>query len=150
MSDSDDENKSGGPKEHKRLKNKICRHFAYDLITNAFEMGWEPHEVASLILLIVNKLDLNREKLMKLLESTSSGTPAVLIILIDNGHEFTVRQLIALFMNQAGSIHKYISYVADALDVKLFDFKDDETLTAVYYDVFSIYYCFYHLQFLVD
>ncbi len=131
MSDSDDENNTGSSKEQKRIKNKICRHFAYGLITNAFEMRWEPHEVANLILLIVNQLSFNHEKLVKLLESTNSGTPAVLVILIDNGHEFTVRQLIALFMNQAGSIHKYISYVADALDVKLFDFKDDETLTAV-------------------
>ena len=94
-------------------------------------MGWEDHEVANLLILIGQELDFKPARLIKTLEQTSSGSPGIIAILIDNGYEFTPRQLINLFMNQAQNIHKYFSYISAALECQLFNFSDPDTLTAV-------------------
>ncbi len=114
-----------------KQKIKINRHFAYDLIESAFDMEWEDHEVANLIILIAKQLNFDNSKLIKCLEKTSSGSPGIIAILVDNGYEFTAQQLISLFLVGAGSVDKFIAFIGDAMECKVFDLKNPETLSTV-------------------
>lgn len=118
-------------KDTEKMKEKISRHFAYDLIRSASETSWEPQELASLIMLVSNQLQFSHRRLLKCFTSTMTGVPAVIVIFIDNGHAFTPRELIDMFMTEAGSINGFISYVAEAMECNIFDLNLTEVLQEV-------------------
>jgi hypothetical protein len=82
-----------GFKDKKSLK--VCRHFAYRLILNAVEMGWGEIEVANLINITANQLDLNENRLIHLLDKTNTGSPSTIAHLLeDSSYVFTDAQVI--------------------------------------------------------
>lgn len=113
-----------------KKKKKICRHFAYQLIANALDMGWEEHEVANLLLLIGSQLEMDNKKMVKCLQASASGTPGVVVQLIDNGFVFTSAQLLSLFVNSNASSNLGRS-MSIAMEHNLFNLNDQDTLNTV-------------------
>ena len=133
---SNDEGHSHVEKDKK--KNKIMRHFAYTLIESS-SLDWEDHEVANLIVLVANQLDFDQGRLLKCLQQTHCGSPGIMATLSDHGYEFSSKELLSLFFSGAGSISAFISNMGDAMESKVFDLSNDETVNTVSDEI--VYLC---------
>ena len=111
---------------------KICRHFAYSIITNAVEMGWEEQEVANLIKLVANQLDFDEAKIIRCLDKTSTGSPATLSCLLENsGYSFTVPQLVSVILSNARNVDHFTKLMGEAFEFDLFDLSNPDTIDVV-------------------
>ncbi|KAJ1432667.1 hypothetical protein B484DRAFT_447688 [Ochromonadaceae sp. CCMP2298] len=120
-----------GFKDKKSLK--ACRHFAYRLICNAVEMGWGEIEVANLIKITANQLDLTEQKLIHLLDKTSTGSPSTIAHLLeDSSYAFTDAQIVSAILSNASSVEHFITLVGEAFECGLFAAKDEETIDVLY------------------
>lgn len=111
---------------------KACRHFSYNLIKNALEMNWEDHDIANLIKLIANQLDLDNSKLIKLLEKTETGTPSILSNVLDNSlYDFTPAQLVSVILSTAKNLTHFINLMGESLEYDMFNLSNADTIDMV-------------------
>lgn len=124
---------SSRPESSKTKKTlKICRHFAYSLISNAVEMGWEEQEIANLIKLVANQLDFNEAQLIRCLENTATGSPATISCLLEGSdYSFSTPQLVSVILSNARNTDHFIALMGEACECDLFDLSNADTVTKV-------------------
>ena len=87
------------------------------------------------MILVSKTLSLEPSQIIHTLKTTSSGTPAVLQILVDeHGMQFSCPELLTILLDNESSGNSNgstIGAIDGALDSGLFDLKDSETLVAV-------------------
>ena len=92
---------------------------------------WEDHDLASLVILISKELSMTSKKILQLLRDCDICTPVVLTTLSDSEITFTADQIIGALYDQAGHVDKFIAVIEDAMEQKLLNIKDKETLESV-------------------
>lgn len=135
MSDHDEDaaHKSGEQHHDDRNKKiaKIQRHFAYSLLSESVNEGWEPHETCQLILLLAKQLNFDSNKILHCVITTNLATPETIAILGDNSIVFEPGQVFDMLKNQAKNSSHFIKIIARALECDILPLYQDETLEKV-------------------
>lgn len=115
--------------ELKGKKNKkLCRHFSYNLIKHAVNLEWEEIEIANLIALVAAELELDTEKLLRLLARTDTGYPSILAMLAEKDFIFTPAQTVSAVLAHASNSNHFINLIGECFEADMFDLNDEETI----------------------
>ena len=135
MSDQEDDAEYNRAEQHRGDGNKkvakIQRHFAYSLLTESVNEGWESHETCQLILLLAKLLNFDSNKITHCLLTTNLATPEMIALLGDNNIVFEPGQVFDLLQNQAKNSNHFIKIVSGALECDILPLYQDETLEKV-------------------
>lgn len=110
---------------------KTCRHFSYSLIECAWRFRWEPHQIADLIALVIDELELDNDAIARLLESTNSVDIETVAALIDAGVQFTPEELLNVIQSGTADPIKFCKMIGETLEHGLLSLRHEETLESI-------------------
>lgn len=110
---------------------KTCRHFSYSLIECAWRFRWEPHQIAELITLVIDELELSNEAIARLLEATQSVDIETMAALVDAGVSFTADDILNILQTGTADPIKFCKMIGEALEHGLLSLRHESTLESI-------------------
>lgn len=107
----------------------IIEQYASEVLKNALEHLWEPHDMGNLIIILIGPMGLEGDALYNFLLKSKVVNPVVLSTLADKGIKFSFPELLSL-LNSAGS-ESYIDFIIESIEEELIDLDNREMIRQV-------------------